>query len=174
MTVYFPEATPVLGNLKMNAILTVADPAAIKLATEWNANSSVDLTCFVRPLIPSATTNSGSAPNRMCTTITLPNEGRTEISAFELRYVYDPQADDTDPDNKAKALLVRGLSLTLAFRKGLDARAVAPAVGQKTEAWYGRLGRQNRVTSGDDDQAEFEISQMFFPKSDVVYGALVA
>lgn len=174
MTVFFPEATPVLGNIKVNAMVTVADLAAIKVATEWNATSSVDLTCFLRPFATNVTSASGTAPNRLCTTITLPNEGRTEIGGFELRYVYDPQALDTDPDNKAKAMLVRGTVLTLGIRKGLDARVVAAAVGQQTEAWKVRLGRANRVTSGDDDQAEFEISQMAYPLADVVYGTLVA
>ncbi len=156
MTVHFPEATPVLGNIKVNAMLAVANLAAIKLATEWNAASSVDLSCFLRPFATNVTSASGTAPNRLCTTITLPNEGRTEIGAFELRYVYNPQEDDTDPDNKAKGLLVRGAVLTLGIRKGLDARLVPAAVGDHTEAWAVRLGRQNRVTSGDDDQADTE------------------
>lgn len=174
MTVHFPEATPVLGNIKVNAMLTVADQEAIKLATEWNAATSVDLSCFLRPFAPEVSVNAGTAPDRLCTTITLPQEGRTAISAFELRYVYNPQGDDTDPDNAAKELLVRGTELVLGIRKGLDARLTAPAVGQHTESWRGRLGRQNRVQSEGDDSAEFEISQMFYPTQDVVYGVLAA
>lgn len=174
MTMYFPEATPVLGNLTVNAMLTVVNQAAIKVATEWNAASAVNLSCFLRPFNPDVTSNSGSAPDRICTTITLPQEGRTQISAFELRYVYNPQEDDTDPDNAAKELLVRGTELVLGIRKGLSAQTEAVAAGQHTESWRGRLGRQNRVASSDDDFAEFEISQMFYPTADVVYGVLAA
>jgi hypothetical protein len=174
VTVHFPEATTVLGNLKVNAMLTVADQEAIKIATEWNAATSVDLSCFLRPFSPDVTVNNGTAPTRICTTITLPQEGRTQIGAFELRYVYNPQEDDSDPDNAAKELLVRGTEIVLGIRKGLDALTVAPAIGQHTESWKGRLGRQNRVQSEGDDQAEFEISQMFYPTQDVVYGVLAA
>lgn len=173
MTTYFPEATPVLGNLSVRWLTTAADLDAIKLATEWNAATSVDLSCFARPLNPSATEATGSAPNRICTTITLPQRGRTEITAFDLRYVYDPQGDDTAPDNKAKAALIEGATGILIFRKGV-AFATGGAVGQHYEAWRGYLGRQNNVTSGDDDFAEFEKSQMFFPTQDVVEGVLVA
>ena len=173
MSVYFPEATPVLGNLAVRWISTAADLDSISLATEWNAGTSVDLSCFLRPLTPSASESTGSAPNRICTTITLPQRGRTEISAFDLRYVYDPQGDGADPDNEAKEALVEGAEGILVFRKGI-AFGTAGAVGQDYEAWRGYLGRQNRVTSGDDDFAEFEISQMFFPNQDVIYGVLVA
>lgn len=173
MSTYFPEAVPVLGNLAVRWLTTATDLTALKLATEWNAASSVDLSCFLRPLVPSATQGTGQAPNRICTTITLPQAGRTEISAFDLRYVYDPQGDDADPDNKAKAALVANASGILVFRKGISF-GTAGAVGHKYEAWRGRLGRQNNVTSGDDDFAEFEKSQMFFPTQDVVEGVMVA
>lgn len=174
MSVYFPEATPVLGNLAVRWISTAANLSAISLATEWNAASSVDLSCFLRPLAPSASQSTGSAPNRVCTTITLPQAGRTEISAFELRYIYDPQGDPaTDPDNDALAALVELGEGILVLRKGV-AFSTAGAAGQRYEAWKGVLGRQNRVTSGDDDFAEFEISQMFFPNADVTYGTLAA
>lgn len=174
MTVIFPEATPVLGNVKLKAVLAVLDATAPKLATEYNAATSLDLSCFVRPInLNNVSTGTGTSPRRLCTTITLPNEGVTEIGAFELRYVYDPQAADTSPENKAKALLVRGLELSFVFRKGL-AFTQAAAVGDRTETWRVRMGRQNLVTSGDDDQAEFEVSQMAFPMSDVVNGVMVA
>lgn len=173
MSSFFPEAVPVLGNLSVRWISTAANLSAISLATEWGAASSVDLSCFLRPFTPGASESTGSAPNRICTTITLPQRGRTEITAFDLRYVYDPQNDDTDPDNDAKAALVDGAEGILVVRKGI-AFATAGAVGQMYEAWRGYLGRQNRVQSGDDDFAEFEISQMFFPNQDVVYGELAA
>ena len=174
MSVFFPEATPVLGNIKVKAFLACADPKAPKLATELNAVSSVDLSCFLRPFTPGITTNSGTAPDRLCTTVTLPQEGRTEFSAFELRYVYDPQGDDTDPDNAAKKLLVRGTVLYLAIRKGKDARLVPLAASDKAEIWKVRLGRQNKVTSDGDDQAEFEIAQMAFPMQEVADDAVIA
>lgn len=173
MSVFFPEAVPVLGNLSVRWISTAADLDSISLATEWNAASSVDLSCFLRPFTPGASEATGSAPGRICTTITLPQRGRTEISAFELRYVYDPQEDDADPDNEAKAALTDGTEGILVVRKGI-AFSTAAIATQQYEAWRGYLGRQNFVQSGDDDFAEFEISQMFFPNQDVVHGILAA
>lgn len=170
-TVFFPEATPVLGNLSVRAILSATDLSAISLTTEWNASTSLDLSCFLRPFSPNAQEQTGSRPDRICTTITLPQRGRTQISAFELHYVYDPQADDTDPNNKAKSLLVEGTELIIVQRKGV-ALGTAGATGQKYEAWKGTLGRQNHLTSGTDDMAEFEIVQNFLPSQDVVYGAI--
>lgn len=163
MTVTYPESTPVLGNISVKAVLTVADLAAPKLATEINAPSSVDLSCFLRPFDTGIKTGSGSAPDRLCTTITLENPGRTTFSAFELHYVYDPQAADTTPDNKAKSILVKDTVLYLVIRKGLDARNTPYAVTQQVETWKVRLGRQDRGMSGTGDQDEFEIVQMAFP-----------
>ena len=175
MTIIFPEATPVLGNIKVKGVLTLAAPAAAKLATEVNAATSLDLSCFLRPSFsPTAETASETAPPRLCTTIDLPIEGRTNIPAFDLRYIYDPQAADTVDANKAKALLQPGVIIHLLLRKGLNSRLTDYAVGQRYETWKVRLGRQNFVTSGDDGGGEFEISQMAFPLSDVVQGVIAA
>lgn len=174
MTTFFPESTPVLGNLSVKAVVAIADMAAPKLATEINAASSVDLSCFLRPFSATPTTGSGAAPLRICTTTTLPQEGRTEFSAFELHYVYDPQGDDADADNAAKALLTRGTVLYLVIRKGLDAMNTAYAATQKVEVWKVRLGRQNRGQSGDGDQDEFEIVQMAFPVAEPEEDGVIA
>lgn len=172
MSVYFPIATPVLGNLSIRWISTVVDMTAIDLSSEWSAGTSLDLTCFLRPFTPTASQTVGSAPPRICTTITLPQGGRTEISGFELHYVYDPQAGAT-ADNDALDTLTEGAEGVLVLRKGIPFTTAAAAT-QKYEAWAVRLLRQNRVQSGDDDYAEFEVSQMALPTADVVYGALVA
>lgn len=172
MTVIYPEATPVQGNTKAKAVLTIANPASPALATEINAASSLDLSCFLRDLNPEMTSNSGSAPNRLCTTVQLPVEGNTTFSAIEIRYVYDPQAADTTNDNKAKALLLRGTELYIVLRKGLDARATDFAVGQYVETWRFRCGRQNRVRSGEDEFSEYEISQLIYPLTEPTYGTV--
>lgn len=171
MSVFFPEASPVLGNLSVRWIPAAADLESIVLSTEWSAGTALDLSCFLRPLSPSGSQATGAAPNRICTTITLPQAGRTEISAFDLRYVYDPQGDAT-PNNDALDTLIEGAEGILAFRKGIPF-TTAGAADQQYEAWAVRLGRQNRVQSGDDDFAEFEVSQMAFPTADVVYGTIV-
>lgn len=174
MTVIYPEATPVQGNTKVKAVLTVADPAAPSLASEINAASSVDLSCFLRAFAPSVTVNSGTAPPRLCTREQLPQEGNTQFAAIELRYPYDPQADDLTDDNKAKATLTQGTELYLVVRKGLDAREDDFAADEQVEVWKVRLGRQDRTWSGEDEFAEYEIAQMAYPVLTPEYDAVIA
>lgn len=174
MTVIYPEATPVQGNTKLKAVLTIATPASPSLGTEIDAASSVDVSCFVRDWNPEINSNTGNAPSRVCTTVQLPVEGNTQFNAIEVRYVYDPQADDSTDDNKAKALLVRGTEFYMVVRKGLDAQATDFAVGQRVEVWRFRAGRQNKVRSGTDEFSEYEISQQLFPLAEPVDGVIVA
>lgn len=174
MTVLYPEATKAQGNTSVVAAVAVADPDAAKLATEINAASSEHLSCFIRDWAPEIELNTGTAPPRLCTTEQMPAEGNTVYQAVTLRYVYDPQEDDTDANNAAKAALAPGTVVHLLVRKGLDARGTAWAVGQQYEHWYGRMGKvQKRTKSGDDEFAEYEIEQLFIPLEPPVYDGVV-
>jgi hypothetical protein len=174
MTVIYPEATPAQGNTKVAAVATVASPAAPDLSSELGAAGTLDLSCFLRDWNPELTTNSGTAPPRLCTTAQLPQEGRTQFNAIEIRYVYDPQGDNTVDENKAKALLVQGFEFYAVVRKGLNARDDAFTAGERVEVWRMRAGRQNYVRSGDDEFSEYEISQMLYPLAEPVEGVIVA
>lgn len=174
MALIYPEATPSQGNTKVQAVASIAVLATPDLSSEINAAGSVDLSCFLRDWNPEMSSNTGSAPSRLCTTVTLPTEGTTQFSAIEIRYVYDPQAADTTNENKAKALLERGVEFYAVVRKGFDAQTEAFAVGQHTEVWKFRAGRQNKVRSGDDEFGEYEISQMIFPLLEPVDGVVAA
>ena len=173
MTVVFPEATPVLGNLKVVVVDTIATSSAPATATEINAATSIDISCYIRGWNADVTTNSGTAPSRLCSTLDLPQAGKSSMPAIELRYIYDPQAADTTPENKLKAKLVEGTELYVVVRKGLPYTS-AFAASQYTEVYKVRVGRQNRVTSGDDEYAEFEISQTLYPIALPVYGQAAA
>lgn len=174
MTVIYPEATPVQGNTKVQAVLSIANTAAPDLSSEILAVTSVDLSCFLRDWNPEITNNSGSAPARLCTTVQLPVEGNTQFQPIEIRYVYDPQTDDTTDENKAKALLVRGTEFYAVVRKGLDAQNTDWAIGQRAEVWKFRAGRQNRLRSGEDEFGEYEIVQQIFPLNEPDDGVIVA
>ena len=163
MTIIYPEATPSQGNIKLKAVLAITNTAAPSLATEINAATSLDLSMFVRDWNPDITSNTGTAAPRLGTRLQLPQEGQTQLSAVEIRYVYDPQAADTTNENKAKSMLTQGLVFYIVVRKGKDAQNVAFAASQQVEVWKFRAGRQNRTRSGDDEFSEFEISQMLFP-----------
>jgi hypothetical protein len=174
MTVIFPEATPVLGNLKVAVLDTVATTTAPDLSSEIGAAGTVDISCFIRNWNVEISTNTGTAPPRVCTTLDLPQSGRSSMSPIELRYIYDPQdADDSSDENTLKAKLVEGTELFVVVRKGIP-YATAFTAGDAVETYKVRVGRQNRVTSGDDDLAEFEISQYLYPIALPAYGQVVA
>jgi hypothetical protein len=174
MTVIYPEATPVQGNTKVKVVTTIATLTAPSLATEVNAATSLDISCFIRDWNPEMQSNSGSAPARNCTTVQLPVEGNTQFSAIEIRYTYDPQAADSTDDNKAKAKLIRGTEFYAVVRKGLDAQDTAFAATQYIEVWKFRCGRQNFVRSGTDEFSEYEVSQMLYPLTEPTYGQVAA
>lgn len=174
MTIITPEATSVQGNTKLKAVLTIATLASPSLASEINAASSLDVSCFIRDWNPEIQSNTGFAPPRVCTTVQLPVEGNTQFNPIEIRYVYDPQGADTTDDNKAKALFVRGTEFYMVVRKGLDAQATAFAATQRVEVWKFRAGRQNLVRSGTDEFSEYEISQQLFPLAEPTMAVIVA
>lgn len=173
MSVLFPEATPVLGNLKVAVLDAVAVPAAPDLSTEIGDADTLDISCFIRDWNPSFESNSGTAPRRACTTTVLPIEGTTNFQAIALSYVYDPQAATSTDDNKARLKLVQGTEFFIVARKGLP-YSTAFAASQYSEVLKVRCGRQNYVKSGDDEFAEFEIQQMLYPLTDITQGQIVA
>lgn len=173
MTVLFPEATPVHLNLKVVVANTITTSTAPATATEINAGTSLDVSCFIRAWNPEISTNSGSAPDRLCTSLTLPIEGKTQLSAISLAYVYDPQEATSTDNNKARLKLTQGTEFFIVARKGLP-YTTAFAAGQFTEVWKVRCGRQNFVQSDDDEFAEFEIQQMLYPILAPVHGTAAA
>jgi len=173
MTVIYPEATPAQGNTSVKVVLTIANPSA-PTAAEVNHASALDISCFLRDWNPEMQSSTVTAPNRLCSGVQLPVEGRTQFNPIQVRYVYDPQAADAADDNKAKALLVRGTEFYAVVRKGLDAQSAAYAAGQRVEVWRFRCGRQNFVRSGDDEAGEFEVSQQLFPLAEPIYAVIAA
>jgi len=174
VSIIYPEATPVQGNTSIAVVASTADLDSPDLSSEINAAGSLVLSCFIRDWNPELQNNQGNAPARLCTTVQLPVEGNTQFNPIEIRYVYDPQADDTSDDNKAKALLTRGSEFYFVVRKGFDAQNTAFAAGQRVEVWKVRMGRQNKVRSGEDEFSEYEISQQVFPLIEPVDGVIVA
>lgn len=176
MTIVYPEGTPTLGNTKVAAVVSVADSEAPKLATEIAAATSVDISCHLYPggWAPSATTNKGEKPARLCSKRTQQQFNRTAYEIGDLQYVYDPQGADTDPSNEAKELLVEGTQVYLVERRGLDAEDEPFAVGDRVRVHHVRLGPQ--IPSGDttDENGEFFITQSVIYVSDGPVDGVVA
>ena len=161
MTLVAPEGVPSLGARKVKAVVTIADATAPKLATEISAASSVDVTLHLSAdgWSPTGSTAKGTAPRRLGSKRTQERLNTTTYSVGSLRYVYDPQGDDADPGNEAKALLLEGSKIHFLERLGLDAEDAPFAVAQKTRDHYLELGPQIPMGDPTDENAEFVMSQ---------------
>lgn len=160
MTVLFPEAVKSQGNQSITVVQTIADRNAPSLASEINAASSVDVSCFLYSGgMGTKTTNKGEAPKRICTTDQFQQFGNTTFEISDLSYVYDPQADGAADENKAKTALVEGTNVYLVVRNGLSAKTDPYAATQLVDVWHVRLGPQNRGATGDGEFDEFAITQ---------------
>lgn len=172
MTVIFPEATKAQGNISVTIVTTIADTDAPSLATEINAGTSVNVSCFlVGDFAVTATTNKGEAPRRNCTTQVLQQFGNTTYEVADLQYIYDPQAGATD-ENEAKDALVEGTEVYMVERLGMLAggdSAVAYAAGQRVNVYKIKLGPQNRTKTGDGEFDELTITQSAILVSPPVY-----
>lgn len=160
MTVFVPEAVPALGSVKLQAVLTIADLAAPKLATELSAVSSLDLSQFLYAdgWTPTLEQGKGQARRRLGSKT---NQERLNIPVEQLgnlQYVFDPQEADTEPVNDAYALLVPGTELYLVQRLGLDVDD-AWAVGQFVNVHRVRLGERAEVAPVEDENADIYITQ---------------
>jgi hypothetical protein len=176
VTLVIPEGTPTLGNTKVKAVLSITALDAPKIATEVDAATSVDISCYLYPegWGPTATTNKGTKRARLCTREQLEQLNRTTYSWAALQYVHDPQGADSDPGNEARELLQEGLKLYLVERQGLDADA-AWTVGDRVRTHYVELGPQ--IESGDvtDENGEFYIMQdLIYVARGPVVGLLAA
>lgn len=175
MTVIFPEAVKAQGNTSVKVVTAIADPAAPKLATELNAASSVDVSCYLfGDFAATATTNKGEAPRRLCSVETLQEFGNTSYEITDIQYVYDPQASSSDAANKAKAALTEGAEVWLVERLGLNARTGAFAATQKVNLHHVRLGPQNRTKTGDGEFDQFSITQSVIHVEPPYYDVTIA
>lgn len=163
MSVLFPEAVKAQGNTSVTVVQTVTTTGP-KLATEVNAATSVDVSCFLYGGgAGTSTQNKGSAPDRLCSVDSFEQFGRVTYSVSDLQFLYDPQADSTDPANKARTVLTEGSDVWLVVRRGRSAQNEPYAVGDVVDLWHVRLGKQNKTTTGGGDTAgefdEYSITQ---------------
>lgn len=174
-TTVYPEGTPTLGNTKIKAAVAVEDLTAPKLATEINAATSVDISCFVYPAgwNPTGAQGKGTKPLRLCTKSQRDSLNRVSWTAPTLQYVYDPQGADAAPGNEAKELLVEGAEVVIIERRGIDSDDPF-VVAERVRSHHLRLGAQ--IPSGDltDENGEFFMTQETEYISDPVDGVIAA
>lgn len=160
MTVVYPEGTPTLGNVKVKAVASIADLTAPSLATEVNAATSVDISCYLYAdgWAPSGATAKSTKKRRLCSKSDVEQIDVTSYTVAALRYTHDPQGADTDTGNEARELLAEGTKLYFVERQGLDAMDVDFTVADRVRTHYLELGPQ--IESIDtDENGEFYIMQ---------------
>ncbi len=175
MTIIEPEATPVLGNVKVKAVLTVADRTAPKLATEINHATSVELTCalIAGGWTPSGAQGKGQRQRRLCRKSSAETLNAVQWTIGALQYsLGSPQAPNTD----IQSMMAEGAKVNIVERLGLDAEDDPFTVGEKTRTHYLQLGEPIAVYDTNDENAEFLVMQevVYVSGSGPVNGVIVA
>lgn len=175
MTIIYPQATPALGATATVVALTLANDGQVSLATDLTSANSLNISCFLYGnFTATSETPKGQAPRRQCDTSQREQFGPTTFTGPTLQYAYDPQSDGTVDENKAKAMLTEGLDVWVIERNGKPAKLEDLAATDVVNLHHLRLGKQNRTRTGDDDQAEFSITQETVYVEDPIYDVVIA
>lgn len=153
MTIVYPESAPVLGNVKVKAVVAIANLASPALATEVNAATSVDLSCAIMAAgwTPSTTQGKGTKMRRLCSTSDVEQLNPALHAVGTLLYsVGDPQS----PETSITTLLVEGAKIYFVERLGKDSET-AFAAGDKVRVHYLQLGKPYDIYDTTADNGEF-------------------
>jgi hypothetical protein len=157
-------ATPADGNVRAVLVTAIADTAAPKTATELNAVSTVDISCYL--------TGDGFTPSlseqvisdeRMCSTQTYEQPGRSQYG-LEVVYIDNTNSPTMATDNKAKDTLVPGSSQFLVVRRGKAFNA-AFVVGDKVTVYPIKPGKYNELPG--EANSVLKIGQKLFVTGEV-------
>lgn len=161
MSITIPEGTPTLANTKLKAVLSIADQLAPKKATEIDAVTSLDFTCyaFADGWAPTGSQAKGTARRRLCSPRAVERLNTVTYSIAALQYSHNPKTADSAPGNEARELLKPGTKIYIAEGQGTDGLDGEIEVGDRIRTHYIELGEQ--IESGDqtDENGEFFIMQ---------------
>ena len=161
-------AQPADGMTLVKVVTAIADTSAPKVATELNAVSSVDISCYL--------TAGGWKPSlseqvitdeRLCTTQTYEQKGRSQ-RGLEVEYIDNTNTANETLYNKAKDTLVPGANLYLVVRTGLP-YTTALAAGQKVTIYPVTPGEYNELPP--EANSVFKIGQKQFVRQGVKISA---
>ncbi|MFI2563010.1 hypothetical protein [Paenarthrobacter sp. NPDC018779] len=152
-------STPADGNTLVKLVTAIADTSAPKVATELNAASSVDISCYL--------TAGGWKPSlseqvitdeRLCTTQTYEQKGRSQ-RGLDVEYIDNTNSTNAATYNKAKDTLVPGTPMFVVVRTGLPYET-ALAAGQKVTVYPVTPGEYNELPP--EANSVFKIGQKLF------------
>ena len=161
-------STPADGNTLVRLVTAIADTSAPKVATELNAGSSVDISCYL--------TAGGWKPSlseqvisdeRVCTTQTYEQKGRSQ-RGLEAEYIDNTNSANATTFNKAKDTLVPGTPMFVVVRTGLP-YGTALAAGQKVTVYPITPGEYSELPP--EANSVFKIAQKLFVTGQVKISA---
>lgn len=159
MSVMLPETTKTLGTRSVWIIpeADVANPAAL---TAVIVNAGFKATCFIygNGATVAGEQQKGEAPRKLCERKAREQLGTVKESITDVQYSYKPQGAPNDPANEMKASMVDGTRVYIVERLGVDDPTNA-AADQYVNAYLSELGYRNRTQTGDDEYAEYSITQ---------------
>jgi hypothetical protein len=161
-------STPADGNTLVKLVTAIADTSAPKVATELNAASSVDISCYL--------TASGWKPSlseqvvtdeRLCSTQTYEQKGRSQ-RGLDAEYIDNTNSPNAATFNKAKDTLVPGTPMYVVVRTGLP-YTTALAAGQKVTVYPITPGEYSELPP--EANSVFKIAQKLFVTGQVKISA---
>lgn len=175
MTLYFPEGVSAEGNIKVEFVPTFVDLEAPKV-TEVKATGSVAISRYITNEFGVGGEQATGEDRRLESKRVFQVLGRLTNSIPPIEYVYDPQADPGDLDNKAYDTLKQDVKGFLVVRYGLDAQEIDWAATQKVDIVPVTCGAQIKLgNAGADEFAKLRIQQTFairgLPVEDVALAA---
>lgn len=152
-------STPADGNTLVKLVPAIADTSAPKVATELNAASAVDISCYLsaggwKPSLSEQVITD----ERLCTTQTYEQKGRSQ-RGLEVEYIDNTNSTNSTAFNKAKDTLVPGTPMFVVVRTGLP-YDTALAAGQKVTVYPVTPGEYNEMPP--EANSVFKIGQKLF------------
>jgi hypothetical protein len=164
-------STPADGNTLVKLVTAIADTSAPKVATELNAGSSVDISCYL--------TAGGWKPSlseqvisdeRQCSTQTYEQKGRSQ-RGLDAEYIDNTNSANATTFNKAKDTLIPGAPMFVVVRTGLP-YTTALAAGQKVTVYPITPGEYSELPP--EANSVFKIAQKLFVTGQVKISATTA
>jgi hypothetical protein len=126
------------ASLRVWVVTTLANPAAPSLATEINAASTIDATCYLTNGFGPDASVATISDDRLCLAVVLEDKGVTTWSISDLEYIYDVQ-NAASLSNKLYAGLAENASVFIVARYGVSVDTAA-AAGQKVDVFPVKMG----------------------------------
>ena len=166
-----PAAIPSDGYILVKWVTTIATKTSPSLATELNAASSLDITCYLKTHISPETSVESVEDWRACLRNVLETAGtqKTTIAPFEI--IYDVQNASSVP-NKAYAALTPTTTGFLCVRYGMDVDT-ALAAAQKIDVFPVYISARDKMAPERNSQLKAKVSVMIrdVPAYDVTIAA---